>query len=452
MSLRLVSVAGRMPPHDLDAEAAVLSTGLLTPAALDVIVPLLHREDFYSESNAKIWDAVVALYDAAEPIDSVQVAGWLRDRDRLAAVGGAAYIAKIVDATPATANVERHAARVAQLARARRHISEAQLTAAQGYGDLGDLDEWCEGVEARHARVNDARRADSGPVDVGSAITDAFAQIQAEADGGSSTALPTGLVDLDRLAKLKRGQLVTIAGASGGGKTSMGLQVATVNALAGNGVLYVSAETPRAQLAKRQVAQHARIDASDPQRWLAADWASATAAASELHGSPMLISDDPEQSITSIRAAVRRARAALRRRATPVELALVVVDYIGLIDASDLGRNATREQQVSHVARGLKRLAMAENVLVVALAQLNGDPESEKRRPALRDLRESKAIGMHSDVVLLVHCPDRDQRDERTQAEGAEVVVAKQRDGAIGVVPAMFLPRCSRFVDVERGR
>ena len=140
-------VAGRVPPHDLDAEAAVLSACLLKRDVLDEVVPLLKAEDFYSRANELIFEACVALATVGKPIDIVAVAAWLRDREQLAEVGGSAYLANIVDATPAVAHVVDHAKIVATKRQIRLVIAECQRISAEGYGDIGAAEEWLADAE-----------------------------------------------------------------------------------------------------------------------------------------------------------------------------------------------------------------------------------------------------------------------------------------------------------------
>lgn len=131
--------AGRLPPHDLEAERAVLSALLLDASRrLPAVLGAVRPADFYSEGHRLILEAVVALSADARPVDTVEVAGWLRDRERLGRIGGAAYLAEIVDATPSVYHVEAHALRIANLARRRRLIDRAHLIAAEGYGEVGE--------------------------------------------------------------------------------------------------------------------------------------------------------------------------------------------------------------------------------------------------------------------------------------------------------------------------
>ena len=152
-------VAGRVPPHDLDAEAAVLSAVLLKRDALDQVLEILKPEHFYSEANGRIYEAAMELASVSQPIDTVTVASWLRDRERLQQIGGAAYLAQVVDATPAVAHVAAHARTVREKWRLRRVIAECQRISAEGYGDVGDAQVFIDGAVRRlHAGLDDLVR------------------------------------------------------------------------------------------------------------------------------------------------------------------------------------------------------------------------------------------------------------------------------------------------------
>ncbi|MEO7331918.1 MAG: DnaB-like helicase N-terminal domain-containing protein, partial [Minicystis sp.] len=141
------SIAGRVPPHDLDAEAAVLSAILLNREALDRVLELLKPEHFYSDANGKIFEAAMALAVAGTPIDIVSVASYLRDREQIAQIGGASYLAQLSDATPAVAHVGAHAAVVYEKWRVRQLIATCQRVAAEGYGDVGVVQEFIDSCE-----------------------------------------------------------------------------------------------------------------------------------------------------------------------------------------------------------------------------------------------------------------------------------------------------------------
>lgn len=474
----LVPVGGRVPPHDLDTEAAVLSAVLLAAEAFDQVQEILAPEHFYSEANRKIYEAVLDLQSAGKPVDIVTVAAWLRDRERLQAVGGTPYLAQLADATPAVAHVEHHAKVIREKWRVRQLIATCQRFAAEGYSDYGDVQGFIDQAEQA---VFDIARIPEGTtiVPVKDAIHGAF-QILAEAAkrGGSVTGMPTGFVQLDKkCAGLHPGDLYIVAGRPGMGKTSFVLNVAINCAMPrrqevadpsdpyaeagieepGYGVAFFSLEMPREQLASRLLAVEARVDVSrirsgDMRR---EDWNKLTDAAARLGRLPIWLDDTPALTLLDLRAKVRRLQADLKRggdaTAPAQKLGLVVIDYLQLMQ----GRKdaASREQEISELSRGLKQLSKEMGVPVMALSQLNRSVETrttKDKRPQLSDLRESGAIEQDADTILFIYRDDYYFRDSPDKGL-AEVIIAKQRNGPTGTVKVKFTSEYTRFDNLAPG-
>lgn len=408
-------VAGRVPPHDLDAEAATLSACMLDRDALDSVLELLEPEHFYSEANARIYEGARALSLQGSPVDVVSVASWLRSRELIQKVGGTAYLGRIVDATPAVANVVHHARVVKEKWRLRRVIASCQKFAAEGYGDVGQVQEFIDSAEQSLYEL--ARTPETSTIHhVKDVLTTTFQQISAAAERGDRiTGTPTGYVDLDqKTAGLHAGDLMIIAARPGMGKTSFVLNLAanvaspeqlrvpgpgddgygdTETERPGYGVAVFSLEMPKEQVAARLVCCEARVDLGKlRQGYLSQDdWANLTSAASVLANLPIWIDDTPGLSILELRAKVRRLKADYNRIHGPDApgLGAVVIDYLQLMSGRK-GVNS-REQEISEISRGLKGLAKEMSVPVIALSQLNRGVETrggKDKRPMLSDLRE----------------------------------------------------------------
>lgn len=473
MSLRdPPAVAGRLPPHDLEAEAAVLSTCLLKRGVVDELA-FLAPEHFYNPANRRVFEVVLELSRSCRPVDVVQVAGLLRDREQLAAIGGPAYLAQVVDATPAVHNVVEHAKRVEAKARVRRIISEAQAIAAEGYGDIGEELEWVAEAEARLAKLAEgAHRREL--VTIGEALRRAWTKVQAEADGKiAGHGGRFGIEGLDHLLGFLRPKRVTVIGGFwGDGKSALGLQVALASVEQAPGpdgrrpaAVVLSVEMEDEELAQRALFMRARVDSSkarpDRQRELTpTDWRALNDGIVQVGKMPLWIDDSEDLSTAAIGATVRRHKAAASR--IGCELRVVVVDYLQLIDGrTGLQKGANRENEIANVARTLKRVAKAEGVHVVALAQLNDDANKagkEARKPRARDFRESKAIPMNADNVVLIHNANARQRAQQywsgerarvngQQSETVEFIVDKHRGGPTGTVKALFYPALTLFTD-----
>lgn len=424
-------VAGRIPPHDLDAEAAVLSAVLLEPHALDRVSDKLRPDHFYSEANRRIFEAALALSSKATPVDIVSVGGELRDRERLQQVGGSAYLAQLVDAVPSVARIETYSGMVSEKWRVRQVISTCQRLAAEGYGDVGDAREWLQGAERaiyEISRTEDQRAV----VHIEHVVEEAY-RLMCEAEmRAGQVELPTGLVELDRLiGGLGRGRLTTIAGRPGMGKTSLATNAAETIASVGGPVAIFSLEMPRWQLATRIACGRSNLSVFKAiHGFLSPGERSLLVAANDgIARLPIWIDDTAGLTLCQLRSKSRLAAAMAGH-----QLALIVIDYVQLM----CGDAATREREVAEITAGCKRLAKEMNCAVLMLAQLNRAIEKEKdKRPRLSDLRESGAIEQDSDDVIFVY---RDEMyDPNSEDRGlAELIVAKQRNGPTGSVKVGF--------------
>ncbi len=446
----------------------MLSSVLLKRDALEQ-VPDLKPEHFFSESNGRIFEAALALAEGGRPVDTVTVASWLRDRDQLIQVGGAAYLVQIVDATPAVAHVEAHASIVTMKWRRRRAIAAAQLIAAEGYGDLdGDGEEsWLESLPQRLVDEQDER---PDAVFIGDAMRRAGLERRELAAQGRVHLGPlTGLRDLDeRTGGLRPGKVTTVAARSGVGKTAIALQTAANVAANGDGVIVFQLEAPEDECVDRLHYATAGVDGSRLLRGEllpVEDMRSLTAAAERMARSPIWVIARSNITATDIRASSGRLARTLDRNAKtkiaaareagvvekdlprPPRLALVIVDYVQLVSARDMPERApNREAQVSHVSRNLKRLAMDLRVHVMVLAQLNkdGDRRGDDKRPRTSDLRESSAIENDSDHIVLIYNPhalarSRGERDGEP-ADEVELILGKNRGGRPGTIHAQWVP------------
>ncbi|KYF97212.1 replicative DNA helicase [Sorangium cellulosum] len=472
-------VAGRVPPHDLDAEAAVLSAILLHRDALDRVLEILKADHFYSEANSRIYEAAQELASGGTPIDIVSVASWLRDRERLAQVGGAAYLAQLADATPAVAHVGAHARVVYEKWRVRQLIATCQRVAAEGYGDVGVVQEFIDGAEqAVYQLARTPQGTSTQPI--AQVLKAAFEQITAAAERGDRiTGISTGFEKLDaKTAGLHDGDLSIVAARPGMGKTSFVLNLAvnvasprTVSSpgpdQAGHGIerhepgfgaAVFSLEMPREQLATRMVCSEGRVDVGKLRQGFLQpdDWRRLTEAASFLSTLPVWIDDTPAISLLELRAKVRRIQAEYDRPPSDGNsgrrVGLVVIDYLQLMKGRD--GVSSREQEISEISRGLKQLAKELKVAVIALSQLNRAVETrttKDKRPQLSDLRESGAIEQDADNIIFIY-RDEYYNPETTNSKGiAELIVAKQRNGPTGKVLTRFTSSCTRFDNLAPG-
>lgn len=470
--VELPSVEGRPPPHDLAAEAAVLSAAMNAEAALGTALETLKPEHFYSEAHARIWQACQALASLREPVDLVSVRGWLLDRDWLEKVGGSPYLAQIVDATPAVAHVGAHAKIVFGKWQRRQVIATAHRIAAEGYGDVGSDAEYAkEAAEALDALAHEGAKKKQ-LTGLKEPLQRAFASLTAAAERGDRIlGIPTGYDRLDgKIAGLNDGDLTIVAARPGMGKTSFVLNIAinvasprAVNVpgkgqqeVPGFGVCVFSLEMPEEQNAIRMAASEGRVDLGRLRGGTLQpdDWRRLTDASQYLVTLPIWVDDTPGVSVQEIRSKVRRQQAVFDREATDTaparRVGLVIVDYLQLMR----GDGESREQVIAGISRGLKDLAKELKVPVIALSQLNRSVETrttKDKRPQLSDLRESGAIEQDADTIIFIYRDDY-YNPETSDLRGiAELIIAKQRNGPTGKVKVRFAASCTRFDNLEPG-
>jgi replicative DNA helicase len=469
------AVEARVPPHDLDAEGAVISAVMVDPAALDKVNEFLKPEHFYSEAHRRIFEACVELSAAGRPVDVVQVATWLRDRERLAQVGGMAYLTEVLNTAPAVANVSAYARTIHEKFRVRQLILTCQRVTAQGYAGYGEAQSFIDGAE--QAVYDIARTRESSSVymlrDV---MRDTFKKIEkANARGRRITGIPTGFDRYDRMTSgLHDGELTIVAARPGMGKTSLVLNMAANVASpqqlesahdpnerweeAGYGVVVFSLEMPREQIVNRMLCSEAKVDVSRVRTGMLtpSDWSKLTQAASHLGSLAIWVDDTPALGLLELRSKVRRLQAEYDRvdDATGEKkqrIGLVMVDYLQLMRGRE--NAASREQEISEISRGLKQLAKELSLPVIALSQLNRAVETrgeKSKRPQLSDLRESGAIEQDADNICFIYRDDYYNK-ETADRNVAELIIAKQRNGPTDTVKVRFDAQYTRFDNLAEG-
>lgn len=449
----------RVPPNDLDAEAVVLSAILLSSEALDRVQGLLHVSHFYADANRRIYEAATQLQQTGRPVDVVSVAGVLRDHETLQQVGGTPYLAQLADATPAVANIEHHARRIRDKWRVRQIITAAQAVAAEGYGDIGEVEDWAMSVDQRLLDVTRMPEREERLMVLGDATAEAIRIVQErqQHDGILLTGVTTGLPTLDaRIGGFEPKNNYVIAARPGIGKTAAATGFAlacargTKGAEHGDGVVFISVEMPREQLALRVLAQMARIDSVRFMRGkLKMDqWKEIMAAQERIQKLPVVIEDSSDHTPASIRAAFRMGRRRLEERfGRKLKVRMCIIDYLQLLNSHTETNN--REQEISLISRASKALAKDENIAVLSLAQVNRDCEKRPdKRPQLSDLRESGSIEQDADVVIFIYRDDYYRQKNEARDNKAEFIVSKIRMlGSTGTIYCEFEPTTTTFYE-----
>jgi replicative DNA helicase len=433
--------ADRLPPQNLEAEQGVLGSILLDNEVLHDIIPVLRAADFYRDSHQIIYRAIRDLYDQAKAVDSITLEEELRRREELDKIGGLDTILQILSSVPHAANARYYAQIVKEKAVARELIESANETLRDCYSNAYDAENLLAAAERRvFAIAEDQVSGDTS--ELKDVIVEAMARIDARVAAKQPlTGVGTGFADLDEITGGFQGsQLVILAARPSMGKTAMALNICEHAAVElKTAVLLVSLEMGKMELAERLLCARSRVfgDKLRKGRGLThADMIALGRGYEELNsGAVIMIDDTPSRNMLQITANARRLK--LRHK-----IGLVVVDYIQLIDSEE--SRDSRQEQIAKISRRLKTLARELDVPVIALSQLNRAVETrEDRRPRMADLRESGAIEQDADLVLLLHRPD--YYDPNDQPGIAELIVAKNRNGATGTVKFSFLKNIMRF-------
>lgn len=441
------STLHRIPPQNLEAEQSILGGILLDNQGLNAVLELLSAREFYSDAHRRIFEAILNLSDRSEPIDLITLSNILKDQKQLDKVGGAAYLAGLVDNVPSAANIAHYAKIVKEKAILRGLISTATEILAKTYEAGADVETVLD--EAEHAifeiSENKIRPAFFPIKDI---IKDSFRTIEdLYARKELVTGVPTGFDKVDDLTSgLQNADLIIIAGRPSMGKTAFALNIAQyVSTQRAIPVCLFSLEMAKEQIAMRMLASLAKVDSQRIRKGFLGetDWPKLTTAAGSLSEAPLFIDDTAAISVLEMKAKARRLKA-------EHGLGLVIIDYLQLMRSGN--RKDSREQEISEISRSLKALAKELNVPVIALSQLNRQVEARtNRRPQMADLRESGAIEQDADVIAFIYRDEVYNKAEDNPEKGiAEVIIAKQRNGPIGMAKLAFLEKYTSFENLAR--
>ena len=449
-----------VPPSDLDSEAAVLSACIMDPARVSQ-VSFLQPMHFYSVANGRVYDAIQDLDASGQTIDIVSVASSLRDRGVIDQVGGTPYLAQLADATPAVAHIEQHAKRVLREYDRRRIITECRRIAAETYGDIGDIEDWKQSVDARIQSITQSTDPDKHLQLVSETARAALKVVHERRQhrGVVITGLSTGLPTLDaRIGGLEESKVYVFAARPGAGKTAVatGIVLSAVKLSPGKeqaGAVFISVEMPAQQITFRMLSLISRIDSVKIQRGRLTqdEFDQVHEAAEKLAKLPIAIEDSSDHSPASIRAAYRQGQRRLQEKfGKELRVKLVGIDYLQLLGSNSVSQN--RENEIGQISRACKALAKHEKIAVLSLAQVNRDCEKRPdKRPILADLRESGAIEQDADVVTFIYREDMYRKEGEAKDDKAELVVRKLRDnGGPGTVHVEFDPATMTFFEQSR--
>ena len=437
---------GKVPPHDLEAEQAVIGSMLTDNEAVISSVEVLKAEDFYREDNRIIFTAMANLYSKAEPIDLITVKSELESMGKFDQVGGLEYLAELPEKVPTTANASKYIKIVEEKAILRNLIKTANEIIELGYDPTEEVDDIMEGAEKRIFNLMQDKNQ-KGYAPIKDILVDSFTELEELYNRKQHiTGVPSGFADLDyRTAGFHGSELILIAARPAMGKSAFALNIATHAAVrAKTPVAIFSLEMSKEQMVNRILCSEAMVDSNKVRtgKLEEEDWTKLAETIGPLSEAEIYIDDTPGISITEIRAKCRKLK-------LEKNIGMVVIDYLQLIQGSNK-RNGSREQEISEISRSLKILAKELNVPVLALSQLSRAVEQRPdHRPMLSDLRESGAIEQDADIVMFLYRDDYYNEDSEKK-NIAEVIIAKHRGGSTGTVDLGWFGTYTKFVNLEK--
>ena len=425
----------RIPPHNLDAEKAVLgallTNGSNMGAVVDTVTSILKSEDFYRDAHRIIYDAILEIVHANKTADFITVGEELDRRKRLDAVGGLAYITSLANES-VSYNVEEHAKIISEKAQLRRLIDAGNKIVGMTYAGEDEPTAILNKAEQMVLDVSGQTQSESSFAAIGEVVLSNLDKLNAlQQHDGAITGVPTGFKDVDHIFNgLQKSDLILVAARPAMGKTAFTLNIAqNVTMLYDKTVAFFSLEMGKEQLVGRILSSVAGVSSEKLRRanMDPADWEKVIAAADRMSKSKLFIDDTPGLTVQDMRSKLRRLK---------VEhgLDLVIVDYIQLMQGRNAGKGSeNRQQEVSEISRNLKLIAREFNVPVIALSQLSRSVESRPdKRPVLSDLRESGSLEQDADIVIFLY---RDKYYDENSEKGT-----MQKSLFVNIVMAPSVP------------
>ena len=436
------SLKDKVPPHNEEAERATLGALLLDSESLGTVLGYLRPDDFYKSAHGKIFQAIIDLFNEGEPVDLITITEKLRSEGTLTTCGGTGYISTLTSVVPTSANVEYYA-KVVQDASIRRILSRtASDMIAYAHDDTRECRDIIEEAEKHIFEITDKQQTSQYKTanEIVKETVESIEKLYHNKD--AYTGVPSGYQDLDTLTNgFQKSEFIVIGARPSVGKTALALSMASNIAVKKKRALaFFTLEMSDQALMQRLLASEARIRSEALRSGMLrpSDFGALTEAAGRIYEAPLYIDDTPNMKLLDLRAQARRLK-------SREKVEIIFIDYIGLIAPESKG-NVPRHEQVAEISRSLKALARELDIPIVCLSQVGR--QSEGKAPSLADLRESGSIEQDADVVMFLH---REREQEASSIE-TQLIVAKQRNGPIGIVNLAFLPQYTRFESMSRER
>ncbi len=438
----------KLPPHSVEAEQSVLGGLLLESSALDKITDLVTPDDFYRQEHRLIYRQIVRMSEQAKPVDVITVAEALEISGELDKVGGLPYLGGLAQNVPSAANIRRYGEIVRERSIMRKLAEVGSEIASSAYNPTGrDAAQLLDEAESKVFKIAEqGSKGKQGFVAMPPLLSQVVERIEtlyARDNASDITGTATGFTDLDRMTSgLQPGDLVIVAGRPSMGKTAFAVNIAENVAMDTKlPVAIFSMEMGATQLAMRMLGSVGKLNQHDLRtgKLQDDDWGRLTHALGKLNDAPIHIDESAALSSLDLRARSRRLH---RQHGS---LGLIVVDYLQLMSSNSGKVSENRATEISEISRSLKALAKELQVPVIALSQLNRSLEQRpNKRPVMSDLRESGAIEQDADLILFIY-RDEVYNSDSPEKGKAEIIIAKQRNGPIGMVPLAFRGEYTRF-------
>ncbi|MDR1437682.1 MAG: replicative DNA helicase [Puniceicoccales bacterium] len=490
-SMRKKSSGSRTPPYDEAMEQALIGCCVLEGGQESIAICLQNRvssDSFYCPAHRIIFDEILSIYKEGKPLNELILGERLGTKGKLDSAGGLSGLSRICDRIDNYIHLSYYVERIRGYELVRRLIDVARGIVERAYESTIEISQFLsEAEEQIYAVSRDVVQQTANHIKP--SIEKAVTNIEiARQRKGQITGISSGFVDLDKLTSgFHEMEVIIVAARPSMGKTSLALNMAE-SAILPKGkqrpvpTLFFSLEMSADQLSMRLLCSRAGINLSSLRDGYIPSGLDKklSAVAQEFCNAPLWIDESSSLNILEMRARARRMHGQHR-------LGMIIIDYLQLISGTD--NRISREQQVSEISRGVKAMAKELRVPVVLLSQLNRESEREKRQPRLSDLRESGSIEQDADVVLLLAKPtdydddaemqvdgEREDAQEHAATEGVdssgkkrgkpsddqrlevrsgnsmvlrELIIAKQRNGPVGIVPLMFDRALTKFQNCD---
>jgi len=438
----------KLPPQNMEAEQSVLGGILIENEAVNKVMEILNGEDFYRDAHRKIFNALITLSERDEPADLITLTNELRKTNQLDSVGGASYVASLIDSVPTAANIEYYAKIVKEKAILRKLIETSTNIITQSYEDRGDVESFLDEAERAIFEISE-RRVKPSFYSIRDIVKESFKTIERLFEKKEFvTGVPSGFKELDRLtAGFHASDLIIVAGRPSMGKTALCLNLAQYAAIEKRiPVAIFSLEMSKEQLVIRMLCSEAQVEGTRLRTGFLteSDWPKLTLAAGNVSDAPIFIDDSAAISVLELRAKARRLKG-------EHGLGMLIIDYLQLMKGRT--RVESRQQEISEISRSLKALAKELTIPVIAVSQLSRKTEERTgNRPQLSDLRESGAIEQDADLILFLYRDEVYNRSEDNPNKGkAELIIGKQRNGPIGKIELAFFDKFTTFKELYKG-